>query len=66
MLDSGNVHSHISLIWVESVALMNLDSWSLLMLLYPEMVDDLKKKKRRWLQSNESFEEKDSFADFHF
>ena len=24
---------------------MNLDSWSLLMLLYPEMVDDLKKKK---------------------
>ena len=65
MLDSGNVHSRISLIWVESVALMNLDSWSLLMLLYPEMVDDFKKK-RRWLQSNESFEEKDSFADFHF
>ena len=25
---------------------MNLDSWSLLMLLYPEMVDDLKKKKK--------------------
>ena len=36
------------------------------MLPYPEMVDDLKKKKRRWLQSTESFEGKGSFADFHF